>query len=113
MNAIKCLSTAAALILALALNPSARASEQPVASSSKGLTMKGTTTTKWQYVSVQAGQGGTISFVIPVVEQTSLEKSVAAREQHSTHWMQVSVPNGMSVSYSVPNQQHFELAPLK
>jgi hypothetical protein len=113
MNAVKCLSTAAVAALALAMNLSARGSEQPVASASKELTLRGATTTKWQYITVQAGRGGTTSFVIPAVQQTSREKSVAAREQHSTHWMQVSVPNGMSVSYSVPNQQHFELAPLK
>jgi len=115
MKAASYLSMAAIAAAVLSTTFSAQATEQQLANSSKASAVPKAATEKWQTITVECGQGGTVTFLIPAEQQPVVEKSHSARAEHGTrwHWAQQDVPNGSAVSYAVPQCQNPKVASAK
>jgi hypothetical protein len=68
-----------------------------------------------QSQSMQYGQGGSITFFKPIETKTAdVKASTAVRSKNDVRWVQRSIPNGGTVSYTVrENSRAIEIAPVK
>ena len=115
MKTASYLSMAAIAAAVLSTTFSEEATEQQPANSPKTSAVPKAATEKWQSVTFECGQGCSVTFLIPAVQQPAVEKSRSARAERVTrwHWAHQDVPNGTAVSYAVPERQDSKLASAK
>jgi len=66
-----------------------------------------------QSVTVQYGQGGTVTFFKPSAPKTTSKNGPVGNGQAKVKWMQQSIPNGSAISYAVQERPRYDIAPLK
>jgi len=66
-----------------------------------------------QSVTVQSGQGGTVTFFKPSAPKTTSKDSRVGNGQANVKWIQQSTPNGSAISYAVQERPRYDIAPLK
>ncbi len=66
-----------------------------------------------QSVTVQYGQGGTVTFFKPSAPKATSKDSPVGNGQTKVKWIQQSIPNGYAISYAVQERPRYDIAPLK
>jgi hypothetical protein len=69
--------------------------------------------TELQFVTVQYGQGGTVTFFKPSASKATSKDSRVGNGQAKVKWIQQSIPNGSAISYAVQESPRYDIAPLK
>jgi len=104
MKAMNHLSAVAIAVAALLIPISARAAEQKVEKASRKLDVIGTANKDGRYITVEIGNGGSITFDAPVAQRASIEKSSPA---HEIRWQLVPFEcgNGGTMTFLIPAAQ--------
>jgi hypothetical protein len=115
MKAASYLSVAAIAAAVLSTTFSAEATEQQITNSPKTSAVPEAATEQWQSVTIECGDGGLKTFLIPAMHQPAVKTSLSLRAERVTHWhwRQQDVPNGSAVSYAVPGRQESKLMSVK
>jgi hypothetical protein len=104
MKAMNHLSTVAIVVAALLIPISARAAEQKVEFSSRKLDVPGNPNKEGRSITVEIGNGGSITFDAPVAQRAPIEKSSPA---HAIRWQLVAFEcgNGGTKTFLIPAAQ--------
>jgi hypothetical protein len=99
------LLTTALVAVTLSITFSAEAAEKKVKDASKKMAAPSDESGKWRSVTVECGNGGSVTFLVPVPQRASNGKGSAAQTERATggRRAQQDVPNGpAAISYAVP-----------
>jgi hypothetical protein len=67
-----------------------------------------------QSVTVQYGQGNAVTFFKPVApDKTAGHSRTIKQDTVKVRWVEQGIPNGSAISYTVPENPRYEIAPLK
>jgi len=67
-----------------------------------------------QSVTVQYGQGNAVTFFKPVAPDKTLGHNRAIKQDTTkVRWVEQGIPNGSAISYTVPENPRYEVAPSK
>jgi len=102
MKTVYYLSSVATVVAALSVTFSARAAEQEIATASKMAVAPKAAIEQWRTVTVAGGNAGSLTFLIPAVQQTFFKKASAAPAEK---WRPVAFEcgNGGSATFLIPS----------